>query len=113
MCRKIILSKVSFILFFLILSAHQKVYAEIINFVSLVPGEGQLRDKFIATKKNIEENWSENIDTSMVGIGGTFEANSSILYLNEMTAATTGHNVNGNDLGANFQVQIQGFYKTT
>jgi hypothetical protein len=55
----------------------------------------------------------ENIDTSMVGIGGTIAANNTILYLNEMTAATTGHNVNGSDLGANFQVQIQGFYKTT
>ena len=40
-------------------------------------------------------------------------ANNTILYLNEMTAATTGHNVNGSDLGENFQVQIQGFYKTT
>ena len=54
----------------------------------------------------------ENIDTSMVGIGGTIAANNTILYLNEMTAATTGHNVNGSDLGENFQVQIQGFYKT-
>jgi len=55
----------------------------------------------------------ENIDTSMIGIGGTIAANNTILYLNEMTAATTGHNVNGSDLGENFQVQIQGFYKTT
>ena len=54
----------------------------------------------------------ENIDTSMVGIGGVIAANNTILYLNEMTAAVTGSNVNGNDLGANFQVQIQGFYKT-
>ena len=55
----------------------------------------------------------ENIDTSVVGIGATIAANNTILYLNEMTAATTGHNLNGSDLGANFQVQIQGFYKTT
>ena len=76
MCRKIILSKVSFILFFLILSGHQKVYAEIINFVSLVPGEGQLRDKFIATKNNIERNWSENIEVNLLidGQVGTEES---------------------------------------
>ena len=54
----------------------------------------------------------ENIDTSVIGVGGTIAANSAILYLNEMTAATTGHNLNGSDLGENFQVQIQGFYKT-
>ena len=54
----------------------------------------------------------ENIDTSVVGVGGTVAANSAILYLNEMTSAVTGHNLNGNDLGANFQIQIQGFYKT-
>ena len=53
----------------------------------------------------------ENIDTSVIGVGGTIAANSAILYLNEMTAATTGHNLNGSDLGENFQVQIQGFYK--
>jgi hypothetical protein len=54
----------------------------------------------------------ENIDTAMVGIGGTVASNSAILYLNEMNTATTGFNVNGNDLGTNFQIQIQGFYKT-
>ena len=54
----------------------------------------------------------ENIDTSMVGIGGTIASNSAILFLNEMTSAITGSNVNGSDLGENFQVQIQGFYKT-
>ena len=55
----------------------------------------------------------ENIDTSVVGKAGTIAANNTILYLNEMTAAVSGHNLNGNDLGANFQVQIQGFYKTS
>jgi len=54
----------------------------------------------------------ENIDTAMVGIGGTVASNSAILYLNEMNTATTGFNVDGNDLGTNFQIQIQGFYKT-
>jgi len=53
----------------------------------------------------------ENIDTSVVGVGGTIAANGAILFLNEMTAAVTGSNLNGNDLGANFQIQIQGFYK--
>jgi len=53
----------------------------------------------------------ENIDTSVVGVGGTIAANGAVLFLNEMTAAVTGHNLNGNDLGANFQIQIQGFYK--
>jgi len=76
MCRKIIQNKIFLILFFLIISSYQKAQSEIINFISLVPGEGQLRDKFISTKNNIEKSWSEKIEVNLLidGQVGTEES---------------------------------------
>jgi hypothetical protein len=55
----------------------------------------------------------ENVDTAMAGIGGVAGANSTILYLQELTLQTTTPTLQGDDLGENFQIQISGFYKTT
>ncbi|MEE2705130.1 MAG: TRAP transporter substrate-binding protein [Pseudomonadota bacterium] len=76
MCRKIIHFKVFLILFILILFNTQNSQSEIINFVSLVPGEGQLRDKFISTKNNIEKTWSKEIEVNLLidGQVGTEES---------------------------------------
>ena len=40
--------------------------AETINVVSLVPGEGQLRDKFLATKQRIENGWNGQADVVLL-----------------------------------------------
>ena len=47
-----------------------------INIVSLVPGEGQLRDKFIATEQRLEAEWSQAIDVVLLidGQVGTEES---------------------------------------
>lgn len=42
------------------------VSAETINIVSLVPGEGQLRDKFLATKTRLEANWQGDLEVSLL-----------------------------------------------
>lgn len=54
-------------------SAHT---VETINVVSLVPGEGQLRDKFLATKTRLESNWHGDLDVSLLidGQVGTEES---------------------------------------
>lgn len=58
------------------LSASPALGAETINLVSLVPGEGQLRDKFLATEKRLEAGWSEAIDVVLLidGQVGTEES---------------------------------------
>jgi len=50
--------------------------AERINFVSLVPGEGQLRNTFIETEKRLEENWNGQADIVLLidGQVGTEES---------------------------------------
>jgi len=40
--------------------------AETINMVSLVPGEGQLRNKFLATEKRLEEGWVGTADVVLL-----------------------------------------------
>lgn len=40
--------------------------AETINIVSLVPGEGQLRDKFVATKVRLETSWQGDLNVSLL-----------------------------------------------
>ena len=55
----------------------------------------------------------ENVDTAMAGVGGVAGANSTILYLQELTVQATTPTLSGDDLGENFQIQISGFYKTT
>lgn len=48
-----------------ILTAHAAT-AETINIVSLVPGEGQLRDKFLATKTRLESGWQGDLEASLL-----------------------------------------------
>lgn len=49
---------------------------EIVNIVSLVPGEGQLRDKFEATERRLEANWGAPVDVVLLidGQVGTEES---------------------------------------
>lgn len=58
------------------LGAFPALGADTINLVSLVPGEGQLRDKFIATEKRLEAGWSESVDVVLLidGQVGTEES---------------------------------------
>ena len=77
MCaKKLINYKILFSLYLLIFFNLSGATAETINFISLVPGEGQLRDKFIFTKNNIENKWSQNIDVILLidGQVGTEES---------------------------------------
>ena len=52
------------------------VQAETINVVSLVPGEGQLRDKFLATEKKLERHFGDGTDVILLidGQVGTEES---------------------------------------
>ncbi len=66
-------------LFFLGLTAFSSVAAfgaETINYVSLVPGEGQLRDKFLATERRLEAGWTVSADVVLLidGQVGTEES---------------------------------------
>ena len=49
---------------------------DIVNIVSLVPGEGQLRDKFEATERRLEANWGAPVDVVLLidGQVGTEES---------------------------------------
>ncbi len=50
--------------------------AETINIVALIPGEGQLRDKFIATENRLETGWHGDVDVVLLVDGqvGTEES---------------------------------------
>ena len=52
------------------------LHAETINVVSLVPGEGQLRDKFMATEKKLERHFGDGTDVILLidGQVGTEES---------------------------------------
>ncbi len=49
---------------------------DIVNIVSLVPGEGQLRNKFEATEQRLEQNWGADVDVILLidGQVGTEES---------------------------------------
>lgn len=58
------------------LTAGTAFTSETINIVSLVPGEGQLRDKFLATKTRLEDDWQGDLTVSLLidGQVGTEES---------------------------------------
>ena len=47
-------------------ASSEDLSAETINMVSLVPGEGQLRDKFVATEKRLESGWVGTADVVLL-----------------------------------------------
>ena len=53
------------LILFLPLKFHA-IAGETINFISLVPGEGQLRDKFISTAARIENGWNHKVNVKLL-----------------------------------------------
>lgn len=49
-----------------LVSSNLTLGTEAINIVSLVPGEGQLRDKFLATKQRLETQWQGDVRVSLL-----------------------------------------------
>lgn len=73
---KEIIGRLGAILSALTFTTFSALGAETINFVSLVPGEGQLRDKFLATERRLEAGWASPADVVLLidGQVGTEES---------------------------------------
>ncbi len=57
-------------------AGHPASAGDTINIVSLVPGEGQLRDKFLATERRLEQHFGDDTDVILLidGQVGTEES---------------------------------------